>query len=128
MVKAVYINGEIREVSMSNISADDIWQAEFASPYEIGITAVSIFIDCLEETEGFSNKLGSEDILEIGDMLFFDPNGTIFESYTGIPLNGAKVTLLVENPEGSNNFVVATSGFLPEENPKITSSDGKYSW
>lgn len=127
LAKVGYIGGSIREANMSNIS-DDIWQAEFEPPHQIGITAISIFIDCPEETEDFPDNLGDEDITEIGDMLFFDPSGTIFESCTGVPLNGAKVTLLVESPEGSNNFVVATSGFLPEENPQITGNDGKYSW
>jgi hypothetical protein len=72
---------------------------------------------------------GPEDAIQIGDIIFIDPSGQIQDACTGAPISGANVTLLVEFPPLTGNFVVSPPGNqIPPDNPLTTGADGMYNW
>jgi len=72
---------------------------------------------------------GPEDVVEIGDLIFRDPSGQIKDACTGIPIRDATVTLFVEYPSGSGNFIESPDeNQIPVDNPLITGDDGRYRW
>ncbi|GIU72178.1 MAG: hypothetical protein KatS3mg003_1657 [Candidatus Nitrosocaldaceae archaeon] len=119
---------------MTNIGGNEwqviIYPSETGGIFPSGTATLTIYVDCPPDNSDFPpNDPGVEDAIEIGDIIFIDPSGTITESCTNGPLEGATVTLYREFPEGSGNFVIpAPSDHIPTTNPQVTGSDGRYGW
>jgi hypothetical protein len=63
--------------------------------------------------------------------LYVDPAGYIYDTVTGLRINGAVVTL--QWPDGFGGWIAVPAGatppnMLPDVNPLITLTDGQYQW
>lgn len=121
IVTMTFADGSTRTVDMLVSGSNEFTAVFLASPpFPFGPASMRIDIDCPDPTP---------DAVEVGDVIFLDPSGTIFNGCTNQPLEGATVTLLQESPAGSGTFIVpSTSDHLPAINPQTTGSDGRYSW
>lgn len=117
--------------SMANIGGI-LWEVVFSPPFPGGTSTMRIDIDCPPGTPGYPEdptKIGFEDAVQIGNIVFLDPSGTIKDACTGGALVGATVTLLKESPPPIGNFVVPNpADHIPATNPQTTGADGKYAW
>ena len=128
LAKLSWPDGTTRQVQMVYTGEDNKWKAVFYPypPFPSGIATLTIYIDCAPDTVGFPpTGPGTEDMIQIGDILFIDPSGTIFESCTGGPLEDATVRL---ERYVDGQWVTATTGIIPSVNPQITGGDGRCGW
>jgi predicted acyltransferase (DUF342 family) len=124
-------DGTILEESMQNTGSE--WSVNFGPVASGQSTAnIRVDVDCPADTIGYPEDIsliGSEDVIQIGDLIFYDPSGDVVNKCTDEPINGATATLLVAAPHGTNNFIIPQSNtHLPSTNPQITGSDGSYGW
>lgn len=110
-------DGTVLTATMTNIPGT-LWEATFPAPFPPGTATMQINVDCPPL------GAGAEDLIEIGNILFFDPAGTILDACTGLPLSGATVTLLVS----PGLIPPPTTDHIPVTNPQTTAGDGAYSW
>jgi hypothetical protein len=114
-------DGASRMESMVNNS--NVWTADFNAPFPGGTAQMRFEVDVAPAGKG------PEDAIQIGDIIFIDPSGMIKNACTDESINNATVTLLVEYPPGTNNFIESPpENQIPEDNPLITGGDGRYSW
>ena len=126
-----WADGTVLTANMKNVSGD-LWTVTYSPTFPGGIATLRVDIDCPPDTPGYPEDISlisGEDAIEIGNIVFLDPSGTILNSCTNGPLEGATVTLLKEDPEGSGIFVVpSTADHLPATNPETSGVDGSYAW
>jgi len=116
-------DGTTRTANMAQIDATNVWEANFSAPFPGGTARMRFEVDVAPA------GAGHEDAIEIGDLIFIDPSGQIRSACTGAPIIGANVTLLVEYPPTTGNFIISPpENQEPSTNPQITGVDGKYSW
>lgn len=116
-------DGTTRTDNMVEIGSTNVWMADFSTPFPGG-TAQMRF-----EADVYPAGPGPEDAIQIGDIIFIDPSGQIKDACTGNSISDATVTLLVEYPLGTGNFIDSPpENQIPEDNPLITGDDGRYSW
>ncbi|WP_179372670.1 SdrD B-like domain-containing protein [Nitrosopumilus ureiphilus] len=116
------------EVDVTN----EIWETTFTPFFPAhGIANLKFYVDCPADTLGFPEDISlisGEDEIQFGGSIYVDPSGTVFNQCTDNPVDGATVTLKVNSPPTTDNFVSSESGFLPDINPQITEQDGRYGW
>jgi hypothetical protein len=119
---------------MMTDTGSEIWSATVTPPSG-GLNTLRFYVDCPPDTADFPEDheppppIAAEDEIQEGGNIYVDPSGTILDECTGLPLDGATVTLIRESPPGSDNFVEpATSSHIPADNPEITAADGAYGW
>jgi hypothetical protein len=69
--------------------------------------------------------------IQQGGSVYIDPSGTIVDACTNNPIEAATVTILVESPPGTGNYIIApaaTPPLIPDTNPQTTLADGAYGW
>ncbi len=116
-------DGTTKTASMTQIDATGVWEANFSAPFPPGTAQMNFTIDRLPAGPG------PEDAVQIGDIIFIDPSGTIKDACTGAPISGANATLLVEFPPTTGSFIVSPpANQIPPTNPLTTGADGVYSW
>jgi hypothetical protein len=115
-------SGTPKTASMVQIGTTGLWEAIIDPPYPTG-TALMTF-----EVDVAPSGPGPEDIIQKGDIVFIDPSGSIRDSCTGGPINGAIVTLYVYDPILDDLILCPEGLSYPQFNSMITGLDGKYSW
>jgi len=116
-------DGTSKKASMTEIDATNVWEANFTAPFPPGTAQMRFEVDVSPQGPG------PEDAVQIGDIIFIDPSGTIRDACTGAPISGATATLLVEFPPTTGIFIVSPPAFqIPPDNPLTTGADGIYSW
>ena len=128
-VTLTWPDGTMRMGLMSNIGGA-LWEASFAPPFPFGTALMRIDVDCGPDSPGYPNdptQRRSEDIFQIGDIVFIDPSGTILNACTGDPLEGATVTLLKYGGTGTFG-TPSIADHLPATNPETTGLSGAYAW
>ncbi|CAG0996743.1 Serine-aspartate repeat-containing protein D [Methanosarcinales archaeon] len=115
-------DGTIKTANMAKLGVTNVWEATLAPSFPSGAARMTFEVD-IDPTGP-----GSEDAIQIGDIVFLDPSGQIRSKCTNAPINGATATLLIESPPNSGNFVPSPAAFQTEPNPQITGEDGKYAW
>jgi len=114
-------DGTSRTKSMVNKT--NVWTADFSAPFSGGTAQMRFEVDVAPAGKG------SEDAIQIGDIIFIDPSGMIKNACTGDSISDATVTLLVEYPPGTNNFIVSPpEKQIPGDNPVTSDEEGRYSW
>jgi len=118
MVTLTWPDGTIRTSAMTlvGVPTPTTWQATFAQPFPPGTATMRVDIDCSPDPP----------IIQLGDIIFIDPSGTVFDVCTGDPLDGATVTLLKDS--GTSFVIPSPSVHIPTTNPQTTLSDGIYHW
>ena len=129
VVTMTFANASTATAPMTNIGGT-LFQVTFPGPFPPGTALMRADVDCPPDTAGYPASqalVGPEDVIEIGNIIFFDPSGTILNACTGGPLSGATVTLLKD--DGAGNFVVPpTADHIPTTNPQTTAANGSYGW
>ncbi|MGI0026216.1 MAG: SdrD B-like domain-containing protein [Nitrosopumilaceae archaeon] len=137
-------SGHVRHGPMIHTGPGEVWSATFL-PFvnpgngsaftDHGQVSLKFLVDCPPATIGFPpadptdlGALDGEDEVQFGGMIYVDPSGHIVD-VNGNPIEGATVTLLVESPPDTGNFILPNSTeILPTTNPQITGPDGMYGW
>ena len=120
-------DGTTRTQSMTEIGTTNVWEATFGQPFLSGTAQMNFSVDV--KPAGPSPN----DAIQIGDIIFRDPSGQIQDAFTGAPISGVTVTLLIEFPPTTGNFIESPTELvlqnqIPDVNPLITGADGRYSW
>jgi len=119
-----FSDGTTRTTYMIQNGSTNIWEANFSQPFPHNSIAHMMF-----EVDVYPAGPGPEDVIERGDLIFRDPSGQIKDACTGTPIRDATVTLFVEYPPGSGNFIESPDeNQIPVDNPLITGDDGRYRW
>ena len=119
MVTLTWPDGTVRTSAMTliGVPTPTTWQATFTQPFPPGTAAMRVDIDCPSPVP---------DVIQLGDIIFIDPSGTISDVCTGDPLEDATVTLLKDS--GSGFVIPSPSVHIPTTNPQTTLADGIYHW
>lgn len=116
-------DGTTKTANMSEIDATNVWEANIKSPFPPGAAQMTFKVDVAPAGPG------PDDAIQIGDIIFIDPSGQIQNACTGAPIGGTTVTLMVEFPPGTGNFIRSLpTNQIPSDNPLTTGADGMYSW
>ncbi len=116
-------DGTSKKANMTEIDATNVWEANFTAPFPPGSAQMRFEVDV------FPPGPDANDSIQIGDIIFIDPSGTIRDACTGAPISGANATLLVESPPGSGVYIASPpANQIPPTNPLTTGADGIYSW
>ncbi|MGY5143163.1 MAG: HYR domain-containing protein [Candidatus Nitrosopumilus sp. bin_32a] len=103
-----------------------------------GVGDITFYVDCPPDTPNYPgeypddilNNFGPEDEIQNGgNLIFIDPSGIITDACTDDPIEDATITLMVESPPTTGNFVVPPIAYhLPSNNPLQTDVNGHYAW
>ena len=102
-----------------------IWEANIPPPYPPGTAGMIFSVDVYPG----GNFPGSEDLTQVGDIIFIDPSGQILDQCTGLPITGAIVTLYLYDPLTKVSELCPLENlWSPKTNTLITGADGRYFW
>ena len=102
-----------------------IWEANIPPPYPPGTAGMIFSVDVYPG----GNFPGPEDLTQVGDIIFIDPSGQILDWCTGLPINGALVTLYLYDPVTKVSELCPLDNiWYPKTNTLITGADGRYFW
>lgn len=113
-------DGTTKTANMVNTTG--IWQTTFSQPFPRGVAQMTFNVDVNPPGSG------SEDFIELGNIIFLDPSGQIRSACNNKAIGGAEAKLYVEFPPTSGNFIISPPENQLESNPQITSEDGFYGW
>jgi len=106
-------------------TTNHIWEANIPPPYPGGTAGMIFSVD----VSPGGNFPGSEDLTQVGDIIFIDPSGQILDQCTGSPLRGAIVTLYLYDPLTKGSVLCPPENlWYPKTNTLITGADGRYFW
>lgn len=151
-IKLVITSGEqkIMQTDMFEVNPLlELWQGTTISYNDapgigfspIGVRSVgdiTFYVDCPPDTPNYPGEypddvidnFGPEDEIQNGgNLIFIDPSGIITDACTDDPIEDATVTLFVESPPTTGNFIVPPIAYhLPSNNPIQTDVNGHYAW
>jgi len=113
---------DAKTVNMEYNVTTGLWEAILSAPFSSGTARMRFDVDVAPAGSS------SEDMVQIGDIRFIDPSGQIRNACNNKPINDAKVTLWLEFPPTTGNFIVSPSENQLEANPQNTSKEGFYGW